>query len=97
MADEYIDPNLSAIVSAQEIDDVVSQFRLFNRRLSQQSVIPVLPPNRTVLTSIRQRQKLFSELPKMTEADLVASGHQGELVLVQVSCFTHAHGCAIHR
>lgn len=47
MADEYIDPNLNTIVSAQEIDEVVSQFRLFNRRLSQQSVIPALPPNCT--------------------------------------------------
>lgn len=42
MADEDIELNPDTIVSAQEIDDVVSQFRLFSRRLSQQSVIPPL-------------------------------------------------------
>lgn len=44
-------------------------------------------------------QKFFSELPKLTEADLVASGHQGKLVLVPALCFTPTlnHECAIHR
>jgi uncharacterized protein YbaR (Trm112 family) len=70
MADDHIELNLNTIVSAQEIDEVVSQFRLFNRRLSQQ-----------------QRQKLFSELPKMTEADLVASGHQDDVCPICFNTF----------
>ncbi|KAI9574620.1 hypothetical protein HD554DRAFT_2166089 [Boletus coccyginus] len=70
MADEYIDPNLNTIVSAQEIDEVVSQFRLFNRRLSHQ-----------------QRQKLFNELPRVTEADLVASGHQDDVCPICFNAF----------
>ncbi|KAF8138528.1 hypothetical protein EV363DRAFT_1154679 [Boletus edulis] len=67
MADEL---NFHTNVSAQEIDDVVSQFRLFNRRLSQQ-----------------QRQKLFGELPKITEADLVTSGHQDDVCPICFNTF----------
>lgn len=79
MADEHVEFNFNADISAQEIDEVVSQFRLFNRRLSPQSVTS---PRFlwTALTSPRQRQKLFGELPKMTETDLVTSGRQGELL-----------------
>lgn len=84
MADEHIEHNFETNVSAQEIDEVISQFRLFNRRLSQRSVILALHFHWSTLTLLRQRQKLFGELPKMTEADLVASGRQGKLMLASV-------------
>jgi len=59
MADAF-DPEMIVSINAQEIDEMVSQFRL---RTS------------TSRLSHRQMQKLFSELPKVTEADLITSGH----------------------
>ena len=45
MSDDDIEPlTPNTILSAQEIDEMVSQFRLFTRRLSQQSVFPPSPP-----------------------------------------------------
>lgn len=41
--------------------------------------------------------KFVSELPKMTEADLVASGRQGKLPLVLASRFTPTHATRMHR
>jgi len=71
MADEDAELILNtARISAQEIDEVVSQFRLFNQRLSQQ-----------------QTQRLFSELPKLTEADLVVSGHQDDVCPICFNTF----------
>ncbi|KAN0097397.1 hypothetical protein V8E55_001843 [Tylopilus felleus] len=70
MADEHVEFNFNADISAQEIDEVVSQFRLFNRRLSPQ-----------------QRQKLFGELPKMTETDLVTSGRQDDVCPICFNTF----------
>ncbi|KAF9226513.1 hypothetical protein BS17DRAFT_814456 [Gyrodon lividus] len=60
MADDHLELAPEFVISAQEIDEVVSQFRLrtSDRRLSHQ-----------------QMQMLVTELPKLTEADLVASGH----------------------
>ncbi|KAH7887784.1 hypothetical protein F5I97DRAFT_893392 [Phlebopus sp. FC_14] len=58
MADQNSDSS-DIILSAEEVDDVVSQFRLrtSNRRPSHQ-----------------QMQKFFGDLPRLTEADLTASG-----------------------
>lgn len=95
MADEDIELDADTILSAQEIDDVVSQFRLFNRRLSQQSV--TLPRYCLPLTSPRQMHKFVTELPKVTEADLVASGHQGELAFVLALRFTPPYGRVMCR
>ncbi|KIK98001.1 hypothetical protein PAXRUDRAFT_96049, partial [Paxillus rubicundulus Ve08.2h10] len=63
MAEQHLELDPQFLLSAREIDEVVSQFRLrtSDRRLSHQ-----------------QMQKLFSELPKVTEADLIASDrHDG--------------------
>ncbi|KAF8842312.1 hypothetical protein BDN67DRAFT_966086 [Paxillus ammoniavirescens] len=61
MADQHLDLDPVFLLSAQDIDEVVSQFRLRTSGLSHQ-----------------QMQKLFSDLPKVTEADLIASDrHDG--------------------
>jgi len=61
MADQHLELDPVFLLSAQDIDEVVSQFRLRTSGLSHQ-----------------QTQKLFSELPKVTEADLIASDrHDG--------------------
>lgn len=59
MSEQHSDFGLEMALSAEEIDDLVSQFRLHtsDRRLSHQ-----------------QMQKFFRELPSVTEAELVADG-----------------------
>ncbi|KIJ70011.1 hypothetical protein HYDPIDRAFT_23160 [Hydnomerulius pinastri MD-312] len=90
MSDQNFELGSDMTISAEEIDEVISQFRLrtSDRRLSPQ-----------------QMQKFFNELPKLTEAELTASGHHDGvcpicltklLAILEEEEFAHAMGSPAH-